>query len=214
VVYLIVCDHVAAQTYPVGSGLDDPQNATQREFRKLLIKTIENYDPTLIAEEYDPYILKNQGRQSVALEVATERHVCHRFCEPSLSDRRELGIDEDLPFLGPLTLGEWFDRIETEQEAFRHDFAHRWPVREEFWIKRLGDDIHKKVLFICGAGHRETLRRRLESRGIKVKIIEKRFGASKMRESHFAAYRDVRRNGFPPVTDGSDSRCFCTKPLD
>jgi ActR/RegA family two-component response regulator len=84
-------------------------------------------------------------------------------------------------------------------------FDREWPIREELWIDRLGEDIHKRVLFVCGANHRETLRRRLESRGIEVKIVEKRSGASRMSESDFpaykAAYKDLRRNGFLPIAD-------------
>jgi hypothetical protein len=206
-IFLVGCDHRAAQTYAEESRLDDPENKTQREFRELLIKATRTYNPELVGEEYDPAILKLQQRRSVALEVAAEHHVCHRFCEPSPADRHDLGIDDDLPFSGPSVPGDWFDRIATPQESFRHDVAHRWPIREEFWIERLGADIHKRILFICGAGHRWTLRRRLESRSIKVKIIEKRFGASRISESFLAAYKDVRRNGFPPA-----SGCFCCTP--
>jgi hypothetical protein len=208
VIYLIGCDHKRAQTYPEGTDLRDPRNQTQREFRELLIKTIRTYNPELVAEEYDPHILKLQQLRSVALEVAAELHICHRFCEPSPSDRRERGISDDLPFFGPSVPGDWFNRITTAQESFRHDVAHRWPIREEFWIERLGDDIHKNVLFLCGAGHRETFRRRLGSRGIEVRIIEKRFATSKMQKSDFEVYKDVRRNGFSP-----EMGCFCAIPL-
>ena len=205
--YLVACDHDKAQTYREGTKLNGPENKTRKEFRELLIKTIEEYDPALIAEEHHPEFLKRNRLKSIALEVASERRICHRFCEPSISERRKLGIDEELPFFSPHTPGDWSDRIGTIQESYRHDFAHRWPIREEFWIAQLGEDIQKKALFICGAGHRETLRKRLETRGVEVKIIAKRFGAARMRESDFAVYREIRRNGFPPA-----SGCFCSTP--
>jgi hypothetical protein len=206
-IFLVGCDHTAAQTYAEGSRLDDPKNKTQKEFRELLINTIRIYNPDLVAEEYDPSILKWKRRHSVAQEVAAEQHICHRFCEPSPSDRRELGIGDDLPFFGPSVPGNWFDRIATPQESFRHDIAHRWPIREEFWIVRLGEDINKSILFLRGAGHRETFRRRLEARGIEVRVIVKRFAVSKMQESDFDVYKDVRRNGFSP-----EMGCFCATP--
>jgi peptide methionine sulfoxide reductase MsrA len=81
-VYLIGCDHVAAQTYPEGSELGDPSNKTQREFMRLLIRAVEDHRPFLIAEEYHPEFLKRRRQRSVALEVASEVRVSHRFCDP------------------------------------------------------------------------------------------------------------------------------------
>ena len=206
-IYLIGCDHNTAQTYLIGSGLDD----THKEFRRLLLKAIQEHKPELIAEEHYPDSLKEQERHSIAYEVASENCICHRFCEPSPSKKKKLGVGRGINIPNFSSLASSYQQ---NFECYRHIFAHRWPIREEFWITQLGDDIHRRVLFICGAGHRETLRRRLKSRGIEVKIIRnaKRFGASEMPKSHFAAYKDVRRNGFPPVTDGSDSRCICIQP--
>jgi hypothetical protein len=84
--------------------------------------------------------------------------------------------------------------------------------REEFWIARLGNDVDRRVIFICGANHRETLRRRFESREIEVKVIEKKFAASGFPNSDFAAYKvaykDLRRDCFRPIMDGSDTGSF------
>jgi hypothetical protein len=51
-IFLVGCHHDKAQTYSADSKLNDPQNQTQREFRKLLLDTIEKYKPSLIAEEH------------------------------------------------------------------------------------------------------------------------------------------------------------------
>jgi hypothetical protein len=196
VVFLIGCDHVATQTYPEGTELDDPQNTTQREFRELLVRAIEKHDPLLIAEESHPEFLKKRKKRSVVIEVASVAGVCHRFCDPSLEERRRLGISDGPPYAPP----GW----DNHKEMYNY-FLREWPVREEFWIGQLGDEIQKRILIACGAGHRETLRRRLERRGILVKIIEKRFGATRIWDGDFpaykAAYKDLRRKGFPPVTD-------------
>jgi hypothetical protein len=207
-VFLIGCDHCKAQTYAEDTGLDDPQNKTQREFREVLIKAIKYYDPDLIAEESHSDLLKEAKRRSVALEVASESRICHIFCEPSYSEKLKLGIGYDLTILGNNIFDEWGLKITTTKAAHQHDIGHRWPIREEFWIKQLERNVHKKVLFICGAAHRWTLRRRLESTGIEVIIVRnaKRFGAARMENSHFDAYKDVRRNGFDPETG-----CFCIK---
>jgi len=196
VVFLIGCDHIAAQTYPEGSELDNPQNSTQRAFKELLIRTIEKHDPFLIAKEYHPEFLKRRGRRSVAFKVALETNISHTFCDPSLVDRERLGISDGPPFAPP----GWDNREKRMQEYFLCE----WPIREEFWISQLGEDIHKNVLIVLGAGHRETLRRRLERRAIEVRTLDKKFGISNIWDGDFpayrAAYRELRSNGFKPVS--------------
>jgi hypothetical protein len=211
VIYLIGCDHCKAQTYAEGSGLDDPQNKTQREFRRMLIKAIGDYDPDLIAEEHHPDLLKTKGERSVALEVASEYRICHRFCDPSQSERLKLGIGNALPHIDPAASSDWYKRIGTEYDAHRHDIAHRWPIREGFWISQLRDDIYKTVVFICGTLHTYTFKERLESSGVKSQVIKDSVGCvPTLGDSDaYKALQDVRVNDFPPVTDRSDSRCFC-----
>ena len=194
-VFLIACDDDRAQTYPSGSGLDDPQNGTQREFCERLTKAIQTHHPVLVAEEFHPEFLQRRNLRSVVFDVASAANIRHRFCDPSLEDRERLGISDGPPHAPP----GW-----DNHERMRMYFLHEWPIREEFWISQLGEDVHKRVLFVCGAGHRGTLRRRLNRRAIEVKIVEKRFGILNIWNGDFpaykAAYRDLRRNGFVPIS--------------
>jgi hypothetical protein len=172
----------------------------------------------LIAEEEHPCYLKQKGLRSVALDVLSNLHrigmatnVKHRFCDPCPSERRRLGIYEDLPHLSPGCFdAELSNLMPTVTLAHRHNIGHRWPIREEFWIEQLGPDLHKDVLFVCGALHRITFRRRLEAKGAQVRIVEKRVGhqngvvRSELVSEEFSAYRFVRRNHVLP-----DSGCPC-----
>jgi hypothetical protein len=67
-VFLIGCNHYKAQTYPDCSELVDPLNRTQSEFKERLIKAIEEFDPTLIAEEHHPEILQKRNLRSIVFE--------------------------------------------------------------------------------------------------------------------------------------------------
>jgi hypothetical protein len=206
VVYLIGCDHRDAQTYRNDSSLGAAENRRQAELKELILATFSRYQLDLIAEEANADILRNTQRQSVVYEAACESGITHRFCEPTWDEKNELSIEEDLPFLGPCPPSEWEARVPSTDIAYRHDIAHRWPIREEFWIKRLGNGVDRNVLFICGDAHRWTFRRRLEAKGIKIRLIAKRVGAQKLRQNYFEAYREVRRKGFPPPTG-----CFCVR---
>jgi len=209
VVYLIGCDHRTAQTYRNDSSLGAPENRGQAELKELIFATVTRYPLDLIAEEANADILRKTQRQSVVYEAACESGISHRFCEPTWDEKNELSIEEDLPFLGPSPPFDWEARVPSTGIAFRHDIAHRWPIREEFWIERLGDLHDRNVLFICGDAHRWTFRRRLEAKGIEVKLIAKRVGAQRLPQNYFEAYREVRQKGFPPPT-----RCFCVSATE
>jgi len=213
-VYLFGCDHNCAQTYSAESALDDPQNETQRQFRELLVKAIEEYDPALIAEERHPDVLRLLALRSVAFEAATDKRIPHRFCEPSSMEKNDLGIDggpptQDLeidPDIDPF-LREQPLNIQTgsTHDKWRRYIGHHCRIREEFWIDQLGEELNKRVFFVIGAHHRETLRRKLQSRGFEVRIVKdaKRVGickSSMMPKVAFDAYKDIRRNGFSPVS--------------
>jgi len=196
-----------AQTYRNRSSLTDPENRGHAELRELIRAAVARYHPMLIGEEANADILRNTQRHSVVYDAAHEIGITHRFCEPTWDKKSELSIEEDLPFLGPGPPFAWEALIPSRDAAYRHEIAHRWPVREEFWIDSLGDDLNHDVLFICGDAHRWTFRRRLEAKSIEVRVIAKRVGAQPLPQSYFAAYREVRRMGFAPATG-----CFCVSP--
>jgi hypothetical protein len=114
----------------------------------------------------------------------------HRFCDPSKEEKERLGIAR----MKPSCLNGTPD---CHREWCKY-FGKQWPIREDFWINKLGTYINDRVLFICGANHRCTFRRRLESKGIAVIILEKKFGfLRKPTKVECEAYKCVRRNGFP-----------------
>lgn len=205
--YLIGCHHQKAQTYRQCRSLTDPKGPGHLELSELIRDAVARYHPVLIGEEASAELLRNSGSCSIAYDTAHEIGIPHRFCDPTFDQRRELSIDDDLPFQGPCHPIEWETLVPSLDAATRHDIAHRWPVREEFWIDTLGNDLNHDVLFISGAAHRWTFRRRLEAKGIKVKVIAKRVGARPLPLDFFAAYREVRRVGFAPTTG-----CFCVSP--
>lgn len=180
-VLLFGCDH-RAQTHKKL----EPDNDLQKIFRERLTNAIDKYRPTLIAEEHHPDILEKRGLLSVAAEVALKKGIPHRFCEPSFEEKNKLGIK------GPPCVPPW-----DNYEAMHRYFMEEWPVREQFWIQQLSEDLNGTVIFICGGAHRETLRRQFELRNIKARIIEK---GLTLPASDFRAYRDAykkrRQSGF------------------
>ena len=199
-VYLIGCDHYDEQTYQLSKG-PDPNHF---EFKRVLYEAVQNHNPDLIAEEFHPELLKSRKRQSIALEAASELRICHRFCDPSRAERRELCIDVPRECFEELSDYDWY----------RHEIAHRTPVRESFWIAQLRGDIRKKVIFICGAMHIFTFKEPLAEMNVKVEVLVDFVSChpSLTNEEEFRALEDVLKNGFLPVTKDADPRCFCVRP--
>ncbi|MGA2887919.1 MAG: hypothetical protein ABSE51_07695 [Terracidiphilus sp.] len=215
-IYLIGCDHCKTQTSP-GFAWDD----NHKEFAALVLNVIQKYNIILIAEEENQYYLDLFGRRSVALDVLNnlrniemDRDVKHRFCDPCPSQRKLLGIDEDLPHINPVCFNsKLINLMPTRFDSYLHEIGHRWPIREKFWIERLGDDIDWNVLFICGVFHICTFGSQLRSRSIDAKVLHRFFGHKKGQvkalscSEEFAAYKEVARNGFPLGVG-----CPCVKP--
>jgi hypothetical protein len=185
----------------------------QSRFESFLRNAIEINEIELVAEELDCEFPEREKRQSVALRLVNElrntKNIEHRYCDPTPSKRRELGIGRGLPIDDPVD-PELSKLIQTRREAHLHDIGHRWPVREEYWIKKLEDDLYRNVLFICGALHVCTFGSRLRTKQIPVTVLKwfferpKGWLASEDNAIEFAACKDVLRHGFPP-----DKGCFC-----
>jgi hypothetical protein len=203
-IYLIGCDHLAEQTYQILAGPD----LNQEHFKQVLRDAIQFHGPDLIAEEHHTDFLvsrvKSKSRRSIALDVDSELRICHRFCDPSRAERRRLYIDVPRDCFEPLSDYDWY----------RHEIAHRTPIREGFWIAHLRDDIRKKVIFICGAMHILTFKERFTEMNVKVEVLADFVSRdpSLTNKEEFRALEDVLKNGFAPVTKDVDPRCFCVKP--
>jgi hypothetical protein len=213
-VYLIGCDHNDEQTYRFSKGPD----AKHFEFRRALYEAVQNHNPDLIAEEFHPELLKSRKRQSIALEVSSETGICHRFCDLSEAERHSLGIGVDFPWSWIPSDQTLFQKPQPLEEVSDHDWhkhniAHRFPIREDFWISQLRTDTHETVIFVCGAMHVPTFKKRLEGKNIKAGVIADFVGFDpKLRNTEeFAAREDVLKCGFAPVTNDADPRCFCIR---
>lgn len=137
---------MCAQTYRIGSSLVDPENRGHAELKELIRDVVECYQPVIIGEEASADVLRSAQRNSVAYDAAREIGIKHRYCDPTWDQRYKLSIGEELPFLGPGPPFEWEALIPSLDVAHRHDIAHRWPVREEFWLDSLGDELnHQKI---------------------------------------------------------------------
>lgn len=67
-------------------------------------------------------------------------------------------------------------------------------------------------LFVCGDAHRWNFRRRIEAKGIEVKLIAKRVGAQTLPRDYFDAYRERFDRGASLREQGAFASARDTNP--
>ena len=94
-------------------------------FKQYVLQVVRTHAVVTVAEEMSVEALR--GRHTVGREVAKEAKLSHLFFDPTVSERKALGISRDDAFSGMLREGEW--------------------------LRRLKDHSKYPVLFVCGANH-------------------------------------------------------------
>lgn len=226
-IHLIGVEHRVQWRQPM-APLSQVRQDSWAVYSSILLESIGKFRPTVVAEELNEETLctKNKAESILlstkkAYELDRGIVIKHIFAEPCSVQKHKLGIGLELPFSflssseRRLHPPDGIPHI-SDYEWHKHDIAHRFPIREDFWIARLRDDIRKTAIFVCGALHVCTFKERLERIGITVEVIADSVGClPTLRESDaYKALQDVRENGFPPVLTGVDSNCFCTMQQD
>ena len=122
------------------------------EFPTFLDGVAREIGATVIAEESNENVLnKFEANKSVAYTVASQMNIKHVFCEPSNSEREQLGI-----------------KSTGNPDDFRK--------REDFWLKKLVTLKGEKILFILGADHVESFSERAKNAGFLVNVAEEYYG--------------------------------------
>jgi hypothetical protein len=173
--YIISVAH-RAQAKP----LDACETEAQKSFEQILRDTIERIQPTLVAEEDCEESLKDRREISIAKRVADEKGIEHRFCDPNKRERRDIGYKDQGTCQREVFMGD--NRgLSSEEVRVRGNaifVGRQFPVREGFWLERLGDCRDRVAIFICGEGHvkNDGFRTLLASRGIPYKVIQHGIG--------------------------------------
>ena len=167
--YIIGVAH-RAQAKP----LDACETEAQKSFAQALRDTIERVQPTLIAEEDCEEFLKDRGKISIAKRIAAEKAIEHRFCDPNKKERRDIGYKDQGTCQREVFMGD-NGGLSSEEVRVRGNaifVGRQFPVRERFWLERLGDCRDRVAIFICGEGHikNHSFRTLLASHGIPYKV--------------------------------------------
>lgn len=174
--YLIGVNH-DAQRHPPGATLDKDQTKLQRR----LNEAIDVHHPKLIAVEESEDTLLDKGGvidESIPRNAAQRRGIEAILCEPLNGEKRQIGCTDkseirlQLEFLRNCPPG-----LE-ETVAYAVEIALNFPLREDFWIKKLKEHLQSEVVFVLGENHIDSFSRRLRTLGIHSKALVRGIGVT------------------------------------
>jgi hypothetical protein len=176
-IYLIGVMH-GVQSISVGSE----ETADHTRYRLYLERTIQDYEPEFVAEEYSDDALsmsalrRNRPQEFFTKRVATSRNVGHLLCDAPLKAKYSMGYQGwDGWEIQISRIGEpSYDCDDLLPRAL--EIVKDFPIREDYWLNQFRHILQMKVAFVCGDVHIDTFGRRLKSIGIPYQIVERRIG--------------------------------------
>jgi len=148
-------------------------NPYEREFRECVLNQVRSKQIGHLAEEMNDEALQreNGAQESVCRKIARDLELTHTMCEPNMQERQQIGYInkrwEEFAFEA--------DTNEEVNAAYSAFHREQWRIRENFWFERLRPHLDKQILFICGAQHSTRFSKLLNSKGVKNRIIHKRW---------------------------------------
>ena len=132
------------------------------DFRNYVECLVRAYAPQAIAEELE------QTAASVASQIATLVGLPYFIIEPTVEERKQLGIPSINEIDNHIFMGfEDITSLEARDESIKYkESAYR--ARENEWFRRLNKINKWPVLVICGAAHYTPFSDLLQKNGIDV----------------------------------------------
>ena len=138
-------------------------------FTSLLEKTALDKDIFLIAEEFSMDALKLwQASACTARDVSKKLKIKHLFCDPSKKEQKKLGYPTQEERAKEAGSNLALDIQEVEKKYF--------PIRENYWFKKIEPYINENILFVCGQSHIESFSVLLKKNKIDCEILSQNWG--------------------------------------
>lgn len=166
-----------------GDMMNAEEVSVSSEFQIFLRNICTTKKIGLIGEELslDEESLK-KGRESIARLVANECGIQHCYCDPTLEQRRSLGIDQakleniyvecaHAVLMENVARTNEEEAIEVQRKYHAHpEIARADAIREGAWLREIAKFNAADIVFVCGAFHVESFAALLKSQGHKVTI--------------------------------------------
>jgi len=195
-IHLIGVDHFNAQRKKCGLELTE----LQRQYQATVESAIQSIRPDLLAEEDHASYLSEDGAESILRPIAQSHGIPHLFIEADRATQKQLGY-KTVDVIKALLIARG-DHSATAASA--HKIAHQFPIRERFWLGKLGKTAQKNVVLVFGDLHLTTFTNLLAAEGIPYNIFAERIGVDPTTDPEYEALRYARDHNMFDETN-----CFC-----
>jgi hypothetical protein len=133
--------------------MNEAERAEVESFRNAIRDLCVWHKVYAIAEEMNPQALqKSKIRESVPYQLCGELRLLHQYSDPSLQERKVLGIrsDHDIELQG---WRESWTRKKINADIRRYGSIVSDRIREKEWLRRIQELDVWPLLFICGSDH-------------------------------------------------------------
>jgi hypothetical protein len=150
----------------------------QDAYAARLRSLVEEVRPVLIAEEDSEEALANRGQMSIAKSLASEFGINHLFCDPTRTQRLAMGYRDGQGLEWDLFVHDnaGLSNREIQLKARAIEIGRYFPMRERFWLERIGNHRDEDIVFVCGDGHVASFCRLLDAEGIRYRVVERGIG--------------------------------------
>lgn len=164
-VYLIGVDHFAQW---------NRESDQTRNFINYLGEQIKQHNISFIGEEFSEEALEmNSVKSTTTQDIAKQYGIKHRFCDPDTKTRKELGIPLRQEIKDNLDIKSVVLENSAQDKQIKEEQRTYHPVREQFWLDKIKNEIFEKAIFVCGSEHLNSFKSLLERGGYNIFILNK-----------------------------------------
>jgi len=154
-IYIIGCFHALQFDIPRSNYDMTELTAARKRYESLVGKTISRKRIRLLAEELSQEILTSLRAESILRRISEKIDIEHRFCDPGVAERRELGLPSP------------YEQSDEDDDQLKKNHT----IREKYWLGEISDCLMLPIIFVCGSDHIEGFTSILNSRGIRNTVI-------------------------------------------
>jgi|SRR5580700_1775423 hypothetical protein len=177
-IYLIGVEH-GVQSISV----DGEETADHTKYRRCLEQAVRLYRPTVVAEEYSDdalskaKLVKNTQQEFFTRKIARACNVGHLLCDTDRETKCSMGYQGESGWQ-MLLLNLWTPQPQSDMELLGAalEVLKDFPLRENYWLRRLEHVLLHELVFVCGDYHVDTFGNRLRENGIQSQVVERQIG--------------------------------------
>ncbi len=154
-------------------GLLDNESVVN-EFTVYIKSFVKERKIVVIAEESSLEYLDEKALSKTPTQVMCDSlNIKHIFADPNRNERRILGIRGRNEIAKDLGIYRSDEKYTPDEINKINLIAKPYDkLREKEWLKRIGGETDKQVIFVCGKDHVKTLTDLLEKSGIQTEIAK------------------------------------------